>query len=208
MISSAARALFALAAAYAFAGPRETEQIGYVAPVRATHGIVMGPFRALGLLRGGTLSESDGASIRNEMRFWPVPRRDATPFELTTVSSFMNVIGHNHCVFHAGFRGGTPPLWTLLSSRRIDDIREPTAEEEAEFSRLNTDCVVQGDDNGGRELPCTRPELLAVSDLNRNRQTEYWATHPYSYDTGITVWERDPTAGLVVLLSVCNGCSD
>jgi hypothetical protein len=73
----------------------------------------------------------------------------------------MSVFGHNHCVFHAGFRGGTPPLWTFLSSRRIDDIRQPTAEEEAEFSRLNTDCVVQGDDNGGRELPCTRPESLA-----------------------------------------------
>ena len=183
--------------------------LGYVAPTRTTDDLVVGPFRALALLRGSELSATDGAFIRDDMKFWPVVPADPIPVELTNVSSFMDVVGPDRCVFHAEFRGTAPPLWTLLSSKLlVDIIQEPTATERADFASLNTKCVAQGDYDSGREPPCTRPELLAVSDLDANGQIEYWGTEPYVWDTGITVWERDQELGLIVLLSVCSGCSD
>jgi len=183
--------------------------LGYVGNIRKTNRVVVGPFRPLAILRGKKLSHTDGAFIRNEMKFWPVLAADSAPVELKKASSFVDRVGQDHCVFHADLEGATPPLWTLLSSKPLPGtIVEPTAADRTEFGSLKTECVIQGDNDPGEEPPCVRPKLLAVSDLDEDDRAEYWSTQPYLWDTGITVWERDREGNFVVLLSVCSGCSD
>ena len=183
--------------------------LAYVGQPRITSKVVVGPFRALAVLRESELSSTNGSFIHDGMKFWRMLAPESAPIELTKASSFMERVGPNHCVFHSKLRGGAPQEWTLLSSKPLLGVlRKPTAADTAEFAKLNTLCVVQGDPSFEVQPPCTPSKLLAVSDLDANDRAEYWATHPYKWDTGITVWELTEEAGLVVLLSVCSGCSD
>jgi hypothetical protein len=116
-------------------------------------------------------------------------------------------MGEDHCVYYGSIADSKLHLWTLLSSKPLPGIfRKPTAKDRTEFYRLNKSCVQQGDYPEGKQPPCVRPELLAVSDINKNGKPEYWATEPYMWDTGVTVWEND--GKLVPLLEICVGCSD
>jgi hypothetical protein len=112
----------------------------------------------------------------------------------------MNV---DHCVYYGTIDNDDLPQWTLMSSEPLQDVFQmPSSGDMEEFYRLNTTCIYQGN------LPesCTKPKILAVSDINQNGMKEYWATEPYKWDTGLTVWEN--SGKLVPLLRVCVGCSD
>jgi hypothetical protein len=95
--------------------------------------------------------------------------------------------------------------WTLLTSKPVDIFLKPSPDEISLFYELNTKCVNQGDYEDPR--PCTKPLLLAVSDIDRNDNPEYWATEPYTWDTGLTVYELKNNT-LQPILRVCVGCSD
>ncbi len=182
--------------------------IGYVGYERQTGNIQVGPFRALCLLSEREIQPTDGRFIRDGMEFWSVLSPDRDPVALGGVSSFVDRMGADHCVYHGRFRGAAPPLWTLVSSKPLPGVlRRPGDEDRSYFNKYNTTCVDQGDHEVGKQPPCTRPELLAVSDFDGDGSREYWATEPYMWDTGITVWRRT-NSGLTVVLSACPGCSD
>lgn len=181
--------------------------IGYIGNVRHTNGTRIGSFRVLAILRNGTLTSSEGAEIREGLEVWDVVAPEKGPIALQRVSSHLDRLGRDRCVFHAE-PDRDLALWTLLADREASEIfHQPSHSEAAYFAEHPGICVYQGDDEESRKSPCSRPRLLAVSDLKQNGEQEYWATEPYTWDTGITVWKRTES-GLTPLKAVCSGCSD
>jgi len=169
---------------------------------------VVGSFRPIAVISGSSLNETQGATIHQGQTFWPLLLPAAKPLNLQSVSSVLDHMGNDHCVYSGTLEKSALPRWTLLSSKPLSDMfRAPTKEEREIFYRLNTTCVQQGDPPAGQVPPCVRPTILAVSEINKNGKIEFWATEPYSWDTGITVWENN-NGTLVQLLKVCVGCSD
>lgn len=183
---------------------RETTQFGQGIESKTT---IVEPFRPIALLSGASLKETPGAGIHKGQSFWPVLSPASQPPRLSSAGSFLDHMGEDHCVYFGSFGNANLPRWTLMSSEPLPGVfRAPTPKDRAEFYRLNTSCVQQGDYPEGQTPPCVRPKLLAVSDINKNGKPEYWATEPYLWDTGLSVWENNGT--LVPLLQVCVGCSD
>ena len=184
---------------------RETTQFGRGIKTLTT---VVGPFRPIALLTGTTLKESLGAGIHRGQPFWYVLSPESKPIKLSSAGSFFDLMNEGQCVYFGSFENDKPPRWTLLSSKPLPSVfRSPTLDETKEFYRLNSTCVVQGDYPEGQEPPCVRPAVIAVTDFNKNGIPEYWATEPYLWDTGLTVWENIK-GSLTPLLQVCVGCSD
>jgi hypothetical protein len=183
---------------------RKTTQFG---PRIASETTTVEPFRPIALLNGTSLKETLGATIHKGQSFWRVLSPASKPLKLSSVGSFLDHMNEDHCVYFGTFGKANPPRWTLLSSEPLPGVfRAPTPKDRAEFYRLNTSCVQQGDYPEGQAPPCVRPKLLAVSDINKNGRPEYWATEPYLWDTELTVWENNGV--LTPLLQVCVGCSD
>jgi len=185
--------------------------IAYIGEVRTTSDdrgrTRVGSFRTFGILRNGVLETSDGASVRDGMKFWQVVAPSAPPIALREASSFLDRMGEDHCVYHAEPIHALP-IWTLLSSRPLGQtFSRPSEADRSYFAQHQDICVDQGDYEPFERPPCSRPILLAVSDLDADRAKEYWATQPYLWDTGIAVWRRTE-AGLTHLIGVCAGCSD
>jgi hypothetical protein len=178
--------------------------IGYVAPDRVTGSSAI---QVLGVLRGSKLSPSDGSAMRDGMEFWQVLALSAPPTSLRGVSSHLDRHGEDHCTYSGEVAAGLA-TWTLLSSRPLPGgFHSPSPSDTSHFTKHRGECVDQGDYEPSKRPPCTRPKLLVVSDVDRDGRKEYWATEPYTWDTGITVWERSED-GLVEILSTCPGCSD
>lgn len=172
-----------------------------------TETITVGSFRPIALLNDAVLKETSGATIQKGQSFWRVLSPVSRPLKLHSVGSFFDHTV-DHCVYFGTFGKANPPRWTLLSSKPISGVfRAPTPKDTAEFYRLNTVCVLQGDYPEDQKPPCVRPKLLAVTDINKNGKPEYWSTEPYIWDTGLTVWEKDKGT-LVRLIQICVGCSD
>ncbi len=164
-------------------------------------------FRPLAILNGSSIKETLGATIHKGQSFWPVLSLGSKPLKVVAVSSFLDRMGEDHCVYSGTLEKKDLPNWTLLSSAPLPGVfRKPTQKDRDEFYRLNRTCVKQGDYPPGRKPSCVRPVLLAISDINKNGKPEYWVTEPYIWDTGLTVWEN--TGTLNKLLQVCVGCSD
>jgi hypothetical protein len=181
--------------------------IGYIGNGRHTNGIRLGSFRVLAIIRNGTLVTSEGEVIREGMEVWNVLAPSAPPVALRQVSSHLDRLGKDHCVFHAEPETDLA-LWTLLTNRPAPGIfHQPSPSETAYFTKHHNLCIDQGDYEPSSKPPCARPRLLAVSDLNQNGEKEYWATEPYTWDTGITVWKHTES-GLALLQAKCSGCSD
>ena len=184
---------------------RKTTQWGSGGKTQTT---IVGPFRAVAILDGSLIKETAGAGIHRGQQFWRILSPKSAPVRVGAVDSFLDHMGEDHCVYFGSLENAGVPRWTLLSSKPLPGVfRTPTAKDHAEFRRLNTSCVQQGDYPEGKAPPCVRPRLLAISDINKNAKPEYWATEPYRWDTGLTVWEND-TRTLTRLLEVCPGCSD
>ena len=98
--------------------PQSEIQIGYVGNTRQTNGIRLGSFRMLGLVRNGTLQTSNRAAVREGMNFWNVLAPSAAPVTLSRVSSYLDELGTNHCVFHAEPEEDQP-LWALFSDQPL-----------------------------------------------------------------------------------------
>lgn len=164
-------------------------------------------FRPLAVLNGASIKETPGATIHKGQSFWPVLSPESKPLKLLGVNSFLDHMNVDHCVYFGTLDKEDLPNWTLLSSAPLPGVfREPTQKDRQDFYRFNTTCIQQGDYPAGQEPPCVRPILLTITDINKNDKPEYWATEPYIWDTGLTVWEN--TGTLIKLLEVCVGCSD
>ncbi len=181
--------------------------IGTIGNVRHTNGIRLGSFRVLVVIHNGALLTAEGAGIHDGMEFWNVVAPATGPVALRQVSSHLDRMGKDHCVFHAE-PDRDLALWTLLADRPVPELfHQPSPSETAYFAVHRNICVDQGDYPPARKPPCSRPTLVAVSDLNQNGEKEYWATEPYTWDTGITVWKLTES-GLARLKTACSGCSD
>ncbi len=183
--------------------PDSSVLIGYIANPEETNDI--GKYRSLGILRNGQLVDSDGASINEGMELWKLASPHSPPIKLKNVSSFLSIIGNNHCVYHAELSDDLP-LWTLLSSQPLyDTFKQPSKMEIDYFTKYGDSCVYQGDPHPSEEISCSRARLIMVSDINKDGIKEFWATDPYTWDTGITIWQQSPE-GIKRLYSVCRGC--
>jgi hypothetical protein len=172
-----------------------------------TQTVTVGSFRPLALLSNTGLQEELGATMHKGQSFWRVLSPSSNPLKLTAVGSFFDHLV-DRCAYYGTLDKTNLPRWTLLSSKPLPGVfRAPSNKDRAEFYRLNTSCVIQGDYPEGKAPPCTRPELLAISDINKNGKPEYWATEPYIWDTGLTVGEIS-NGKIVPVLEVCVGCAD
>jgi hypothetical protein len=172
-------------------------------PIQTT----VGNFRPVAEINGSTISETTGATIKNDQTFWPI-FDTAHPVKLRQVESFWDRLGMDHCVYYGTIEDTKLKKGTLLSSKPIDLFHKPSANEISHFYGLNTNCKNQGIDcRGNNPPPCTKGLLLAVSDIDKNDNPEYWATEPYTWDTGLTVYELKNNV-LQPILRVCIGCSD
>jgi hypothetical protein len=112
-------------------------------------------------------------------------------------------MGPDHCVYSATLRGPDISDWVLLTSKPLAGVfRQPTVEDHSEFEKLKLECIWQGN----MPTECTKPTLLATTDMDKNGRREYWAAMPYKWDTGLSVFEG--TKPPRTLLEVCVGCSD
>lgn len=167
---------------------------------------VAGNFRPVAQIAGSKLSETSGAAIKNNQTFWPV--FDITrPVKLTNVKSFWDRLGKDHCVYHGTIKDNGLKKFTLLSGRPIKVFRRPTADESALFDKLDTSCERGARSGKNYSPPCKKGLLIAVSDIDKNGSPEYWATEPYTWDTGLTVYEIKNNT-MIPVLRVCAGCSD
>jgi hypothetical protein len=190
--------------------------IAWVTDVRVTTQHVFGqgstttqvdPFRPIAVIDEGKIQETMGGYIHAGQLFWHVLSPDSNPEELASVNSFLDYMNEPHCVYFGTLKDKNIPQWTLLSSKPLHGLfRKPSAKDENKLLELNNTCLEQGDYLPNEQPPpCVRPKLLAVSDINQNGSLEYWATEPYKWDTGLTVWEEGKNKPI---LEVCVGCSD
>jgi len=179
---------------------RETTDLGRRPQSETT---VVEAFRPVAVLEGTALHETDGLTIHKGQSFWRALAPTSKPMKLGTADSFLDHMDVDHCVAF-GTITGKLPRFTLLTSRPLPGaFREPSKTDQKHFRQLDSSCVDQGDYPEGKAPPCTRPRLLAVTDINADGKPEYWATEPYKWDTGLTVWEDGKR-----ILQVCVGCSD
>lgn len=184
---------------------RKTTQLGQGTQ---SHTTVVEPVRPLAVLQDAALEPALRPEIYKGQRFWRVLAPTARPARLRSAGAFLDRMNEDHCVYFGTFEKASPPLWTLLSSEPLPGVfRAPTENETLRFSQLNNSCVEQGDYPEDRMPACVRPRLLAITDINKNGRPEYWATEPYRWDTGLTVWEEE-NGKLIPLLELCVGCSD
>jgi hypothetical protein len=142
--------------------------------------ITVGPFRPIALINGTVLSETLGATIQKGQLFWDILSPVSSPRELESVDSFFDYLVGS-CSYHGTFGKDNSPEWTLLSSTPLSGMfQKPTSDDTTEFYHHIKACEVQGVDwLEGQEPPCTRPTVLAITDINKNGKPEYWATEPY-----------------------------
>ena len=163
----------------------------------------VGSFRAIAYVRGSELFAACGKDLTEGQRFWPVSVGESATV-LTSVTAPVEEM-EDDCA-HTANVSPQMPRWTLLTSAPSESLREPTQEERGTFERFDFECIPQGDVEPGND-ECSEPQLLAVSDIDNNGEVEYWATQPYTWDTGIGVWTT--RAGtLTPVLKACPGCSD
>jgi len=166
----------------------------------------LGSFRVVAVIEDGKIKETIGSSLKNGQKFWPIDNAN-TPVSLTSVNGFLDHMNYDHCVYYASISNNKYTLWTLFTSKQDERFKTPNKSEIELFYKLNTTCVNQGDYPVGKEPPCTKAKLLAITDVNNDKKPEYWATQPYMWDDGLTVWEYNGQE-LTRLLEVCVGCSD
>jgi len=129
---------------------------------------------------------------------------DESPVILQEASSYVERKGPDHCIYYGVPKNVVLSQWTLLATSKIDSLRIPSKKEISRFYQLNTTCIQQGD----HEIPppCTKPKLLAVSDINQNNKSEFWYTDPITWDTGLTIGEENQSNTLTHIVSACPGC--
>ena len=179
--------------------------LGYVhQPARISE--KTGLFNALAVLEHKTLRPTDGAMIRDGMRFIFPLEANRRPVALAQTSAYLERLGRDHCVYHARFQDTNLADWTLVSTAPVN-LRIPSPTDRTRFYELETHCVQQGDYGPGEGPPCVKPILVAVSDIDGDLNPEYWHTSPFIWDTGFAVSEEANTV-LEALVYACPGCSE
>jgi hypothetical protein len=182
---------------FTFVGESKSTLIGFIANERTTTQwsatekrtitTNLGNFRIVASIDNNQIHEDTGWSIYSGQRFWPV-HVNGPAVKLASVGSFLDKMGKDHCVYYASIDATGYEKWSLFSNTQTSGLQAPKASDVENFYKLNTTCI----NSGGvylytEEPPCRKPKLLAVSDIDNNKQIEYWATEPYKWDDGLTV---------------------
>jgi hypothetical protein len=106
-------------------------------------------------------------------------------------SAYLTRMGPDRCIWFAEVKEGKLEGISIFASQRVDiDIILDKKRVEL-FQSIKTECIDQGDYPPNKKPPCTRPKLLATSDLDNDGFIEYWYTDPYTWNTGFAVAELD-----------------
>lgn len=97
-----------------------------------------------------------------------------------------NPLGEDRCVSFAETKD-TLEYFSLFATKKIS-LRKPDNKEKEFFYSINKECVVVGDDPV--PVPCTKPEVVAVSDFNSNGLSEFWVKSPYIWGFGLYIFEK------------------
>lgn len=165
-----------------------------------------GSIYALISLRQGILASTSGEKLSNVKEMVELATGARYPVRFSVA-----VDPHGPaCVWSASFEQSAVKGFSIFSTASGGGLDlHPSEVETRQFHSLNTACVDQGDPEEGQKPPCTKPELLATSDLNRNGRREFWYVNPYMWDNGFAVAEIDESGlKLVVLVDDCSICSD
>jgi hypothetical protein len=166
----------------------------------------LGAFRIVAAIENNKITETIGSSIKNGQQFWSVSNPKNSVL-LASVDGFLDHMNYDHCVYFASINSSEYPRWSLFTSSPVNRFRIPSKKETELFYKLNITCINQGDYPEGKEPPCTKPTLLAITDINKNNKPEFWATEPYMWDDGLSIWEYNGKE-LIKIFEVCVGCSD
>ena len=166
----------------------------------------LGEFRIVAAIKNNKIIETIGSSIKKGQQFWSAINPNESVI-LTSVDSFLDRMNYDHCVYFASINSNKYPRWSLFTSKPDKRFKIPGKEESKLFYRLNTTCVHQGDYPRGKEPSCTKPTLLAITDIDKDNKPEFWATEPYTWDDGLSIWEYNDNS-LNKIFEVCIGCSD
>ena len=147
---------------------------------------VVGNFRIIASIHNSKIVENDGSTIKNGQTFWAVNSKKQK-VALDSVDSFLDEMGQDHCVYYASVTSQS--IHALFVSANQNLLTEPTSKHNSLFYKLNTSCVeLDGVYIDEPKPECRRPQVMAISDVNNDGNTEYWATQPYIWDDGVTIW--------------------
>ncbi len=91
----------------------------------------------------GTLRASKGAAIREGMALWQVLAPSTGPSTLRQMSSHLDLLGADHCVYHVE-PAVDLAVWTLLSDRPLVGVfHYPDPSETAYFMQHHNVCIAQ-----------------------------------------------------------------
>jgi len=155
------------------------------------------------LVKGKELKEASGQEMRVLASLIEIPTDRSRKIQF---ESYFTEMGAGECVAFGKLsqKVAKPTLFSSAAALINSDV-QPAIQKR--FYELNTDCVNQGDWPPGKEPPCSKPQLIATSDLNGNGRLEYWYTDPYSWETGFAVSEVDSSGKkLTHIVKKCPGC--
>src|SRR5262245_44449579 len=98
---------------------RETTQFGANVETATTR---VEAFRLVAALRGTSISETSGGSITKGQDFWLAVAPNEKPVQLASVSSFLDHMGEDHCVYFGTLSNPKLPQWTLLTSKPMAGV--------------------------------------------------------------------------------------
>jgi hypothetical protein len=165
---------------------------------------VDGKLDALTLFNGREFLPVDGREFRSIAAMYDCSSQKGYPVSL---DAYRTRLGKDRCIWFARLPESAPVSMTIFSSKRMNLNTKPDPKVVEIFYSINTDCVGQGDPPPDERKPCTKPELLATSDLNFNGRPEFWYSTPYTWNTGFSLAELSGSGQeLEILSSRCLDC--
>jgi hypothetical protein len=175
--------------------------VGYALPRKDNAMVSIAP---LIVIKQGQFKKTDGSEVKRIRQFTSM--MDLKSYPVISEVSWSEMSGEA-CLWYADIQGRSIASPTLFTTSRIEINIKPDSENIAAFYRLNKTCVDQGDFPENQKPPCTKPDLIAISDLNGNKKAEYWFTTPYMWDTGFSIAEESLDGkSLTPIIEACPGC--
>lgn len=164
-----------------------------------------GELGALAILKGEEFLPVDGREFKHITAMYDLINQKRYPVSFDAEFTWL---GKDRCVWFANLRGESrPQAISIFASKRIKLETKLNPKIIDFFYSINTACVYQGDMPPHIKRPCTKPKLLATSDLNSNGRMEFWYTKPYTWDTGFVIAELSESGNyLDVISSKCLDC--
>jgi hypothetical protein len=165
-----------------------------------------GELDALAMLKGEEFLPVDGREFKHITEMYDL--LDQKKYPVSFDADFTR-FGEDRCVWFANLRGESRPQAILIfASKRIKLETKLNPKIIDYFYSINTACVYQHDILFlDEKAPCTKPKLLATSDLNSNGRMEFWYINPYTWDTGFAIAELSESGNyLDVISSKCLDC--